>query len=255
MCFYSFSLPLTMPRRKPATPQANLGAIETRPAYQAALQDATGLGSLQNEALDPAWPPSEDLPGGRPRKRQRKAKSERQEGPQVETCVVWAAYPEETWPLARLPLGEVEAALPAGDAGASNSAAAPLETGMREQRPPQCAAQRDGSSDGAASGSRVGTLCLRLAAGDDAEDAAVGTFVAENSDGDCVGAVRVWQLMLTNIASSAAPCGANEPSVTVLFEPNRLKLTTLEGCRSTWSQQTSRRSGGELLHCTRAGVL
>jgi hypothetical protein len=195
-----------MPRRKPATPQANLGAIETRPAYQAALQDASGLGSLQNESLDPAWPPPEDLPGERPRKRQRKAKPERPEGPQVETCVVWAGYPKKTWPLARLPLGEVEAALPVGADGASGSTAAPSQPARQEQQQGEGAGPHNASSDKAASGSRAGTLCLRLAAGDDAEDAAVGTVVAENSDGDCVGAVRVAAAFGIRLSlDSAAP--------------------------------------------------
>ena len=193
-----------MARRKPVTPLANRGAVETRPAFQAALQDASGLGSLQNNNLDPAWPPPEDLPGGRPRKRRRKAKAE-PEGPQVETCVVWAAYPERTWPLARIPLGEVEAALPAGANGASGSGASPSQPAMQQQQlQTEVSAHRGASTDAAMSGSRAGTLCLRLAADDDPEDAAVATFVAENSDGDCVGAVRMAVIAIHCLCGGAA---------------------------------------------------
>ena len=184
-----------MPRRKPATPQANRGAVETRDAYQAALQDASGLGSLQNEALDPAWPPPEDLPGGRPRKRQRKAWQEQPDGPHVETCVVWAHVSAETWPLARLPLGAVEAALPVDgseglDEGPS-SAAGPSQANMHpEQHGPQHRPDSGTGTNGSVTGTRAGTLCIRLGRHAGAEDATVGTFVAETEDGTCVGAVR-----------------------------------------------------------------
>ncbi len=183
-----------MPRRKPATPQGNRGAVETRPAYQAALYDASGLGSLQNEALDPAWPPPEDLPGGRPRKRQRKVKAQ-SEGPHVETCIVWAHVSAETWPLARLALGAVEAALPAGGSEGPGegfgSAAGPSQPNGQHQ--PQLAHHQPDSAaglDGGTDGKRAGTLCIRVGLYDDTEDAAVGSFVAEDDDGNCVGAVR-----------------------------------------------------------------
>ena len=180
-----------MPRRKPATPQGNRGAVETRPAYQAALYDASGLGSLQNEALDPAWPLPEDLPGGQSRKRRRKAQPE---GPQVETCIVYAHVYGETWPLARLALGAVEAALPAGgseDPGQrSASAAGPSKPdGQHQPQLPHHQPERGADINGSMAGQRAGTLCVRLGLDDDKEDATVGSFVAEDDDGNCVGAV------------------------------------------------------------------
>ncbi len=186
-----------MPRRKPATPQGNRGAVETRPAYQAALYDASGLGSLQNEALDPAWPPPEDLPdfGGRQRKRHRTARKAQPEGPLVETCVVWAHVSAETWPLARLALGAVEAALPAGGSEGPGegfgSAAGPSQPNGQHQ-PQLRHHQPDGAAglDSGVDGKRAGTLCIRLGLDDDKEDATVGSFVAEDDDGNCVGAVR-----------------------------------------------------------------
>ena len=185
-----------MPRRKPATPRGNRGAVETRPAYQAALYDASGLGSLQNDAQDPVWPPPEDLPGGRPRKRQRKARPEAPDGPRVETCTVWARLAAELWPLARLPLGSVEAALPAGGSEGSveglGSAAGPSQPSplSRNQHRHQHQSDSTAGSDGSEGAERAGTLCIRLAVDDAREDATVGTFVAENDDGSCVGAVR-----------------------------------------------------------------